>query len=132
MTEFIECILDSTTDLPGWEYANTKLFYLSGGCYDLAKIIRTFVPEAQIVINGNSDHCAILYNGIVYDARGEIDYTGFKIADENDIAYMENHFGIPEKRMVKGIPFTQYVISILNNCDLSFLYKDNNTLTKKL
>lgn len=38
--------------------------------------------------------------------------------------------GLPEKKMVKGIPFTQYVIYIVNTCDLDFLH-NNNTLIRK-
>lgn len=131
MIEFIECILDCTTDLPGWEYTDTRKFYLYGGCYELVKIIRYFIPEAQILINNTNNHCAILYNGIGYDANGEIDITNFKIADKYDIIYMENNFGIPEKRIIKGIPFVQYVIHIVNDCNLDFLYNKTLTLKRK-
>ena len=130
MLDFIDCILDCTTDLPGWEYVNTKQFYLNGGCYELAKIIKKFVPEVQLLINITHDHCAVLYDGKAYDASGEVELDKFKLADQEDIEYMENQFGLPEKRMIKGIPFTEFVILVLNTCNLSGILP-GTTIQKK-
>ena len=121
MLDFIDCIIDSTTDLPGWEYENTKHFYLHGGCYELAKIIKEFIPEVKLLINNKHDHCAVLYNNTGYDANGEVDLADFRLASQDDIDYMDENFGIPERRMVKGVPFTDAVINILHNCNLNGL-----------
>ena len=62
--EFIEFIVDLANDelyekLDG----DARNYFLNGGCYELAKIVKKYVDRCQIVINKSNDHCAILYQG---------------------------------------------------------------------
>ena len=117
---FIEFIVDLANDelyekLDG----NAKYYFLNGGCYELAKVLKKYIPNSKIVINNESDHCAILYNGKIYDASGIIEgRSNFKIANNEDIEYMEDKFGIPEKENINGAKISDFLINELKECNI--------------
>lgn len=69
--------------------------FLHGGCYWLAMTLHQYIPDSAIVFNRKMQHCASLFNDGVYDIRGRIPSSGFRIATTEDIKYMQKHF-IPD------------------------------------
>ena len=118
--EFIEFIVDLANDelyekLDG----DARNYFLNGGCYELAKIVKKYVDRCQIVINKSNDHCAILYQGKIYDANGENpNKLEFFIANKEDLEYMEGSFGIPEVQYVNGIRISDFLINAIKECNI--------------
>ena len=116
--KFIEFIVDLANDelyerLDG----NAKNYFLHGGCYQLAKVVKEYIPKSQIVINNESEHCGIYYDGYIYDAGGIIkDKSKFHIAKSDDIKYMEEKFGIPEKENINNGKVSDFLIKELKSC----------------
>lgn len=118
--QFIEFVVDLADDVLYDKLdGKAKLFFIKGGCYEFAKVIKEYISKSQIVINKNSDHCAISYNGNIYDATGKInDLTDFKVADSEDIKYMEARFGIPELQYVNNLTISDFLIKEIKECNI--------------
>ena len=118
--KFVEFIVDLANDelyerLDG----NAKNYFLHGGCYQFAKIVKEYIPKSQIVINNESEHCGIYYDGNIYDANGIIkDKSKFHIAKCDDIRYMEEKFGIPEKENINGKKISDVLKEELKQCNI--------------
>ena len=118
--KFIEFIVDLANDelyerLDG----NAKYYFQNGGCYELAKVVREYVPNSKYVIRNDNNHCGIFYNGKMYDADGIIkDISKFKIANKDDVEYMEDRFGIPEKENINGGKISDFLINELKECNI--------------
>jgi len=92
------------------------------GCFEFAKILKNYIKGAKIVINKDNNHCGIVYSGSVYDAKGKVDKVkDFKIANLEDIKYMESRFGIPEKTYISGKRISDYLIEEINNYNIDKL-----------
>lgn len=115
----IQLILDVTEE--EFDYflkENSALnYFLNGGCYDFVRIMLNFYTEAKIVINETNDHTAIMIDENIYDASGRI-IGDFRLATKEDIIYMEEGFGIPEKKYFKGQQFYQLIIPKVKECQL--------------
>ena len=49
--------------------SNSSVYYfLNGGCYELARVIKHYFPKTQYVVRDDYDHIAILFNNRIYDA----------------------------------------------------------------
>lgn len=66
-------------------------FFVSGGCYELAKIVKYYFKDAEYVLRNDGEHVAILYNNEIYDAYDGLDAD--EILSEN----------IPEKVFIKNL-----------------------------
>lgn len=124
MEKFIEFIIDLTNDeLYDFVEGDSQIFFLRGGCYEFAKILKRYVSECKIVINKDSEHCGVLYRNKVYDANGIVrDSSEFKIASQSDIDYMEDRFGIPEKRYISGNKkISDFIIDEIANCNINYI-----------
>ena len=103
-------------------------FFMNGGCYTFAKIIKKRFPRTKIMINNLKSHCVIGYNKDIYDIRGEIENLDFKIAKKRDIKYMELNFGINLIKNQEDYIFKEFekyfiyqtLFGLKNNCDCSF------------
>ena len=95
--KFIEFVIDLANEdeiFIGTKF-NAKMYFINGGCYELYKIVKHYYPNTKCVITKTNDHCAILYENKIYDAKGvRTDVENFKIANINDIEYMDNYFGL--------------------------------------
>ena len=125
MEEFINFIIDITDEEIGnYLDGNVKHYFLNGGCYEFAKILKNYIKESKIVINKDSNHCGVLYLGNVYDATGKVDKKEeFQVATDKDQEYMEFRFGILEKQKVNGKKISEYLISILDQCYIADMLK---------
>lgn len=84
-------------------YEDARDIFLCGQCYEFAKVLNHYITNSFIVINQNNDHCAVQFQGRIYDANGDVtDKFIGHIATEKDINCFENNFSIPEKSMKDG------------------------------
>jgi len=121
MEQFINFIIDlANEDLYELFEGRAKTYFLQGGCFEFAKILKEYIKNCKIVINKEHNHCGILYLGEIYDASGKVKEE-FDIASEKDFIYMEDRFGIPEMQYVKGKRISDYLIEELKKCNIDNL-----------
>ena len=134
--QFIEFVIDLAQEELYEKFdGNARAYFLGGGCYELVKIIKNYIPDSQIVINNQSDHCGIKFNNEIFDADGIVNNKeDFSIATVDDIKYMNNRFNIPEKQYINGKTISEYLIEEIKKCNIIHLLdciekdniKDNN------
>ena len=121
ISKFIEFIIDLTNEddiFLGTDF-NAKIYFLNGGCYELYKIVKHYFHSAKCVIAKTNDHCAILYKDKIYDATGiRQDVENFKIANSNDIEYMDNYFGLHLNTLEAS-----NLIKKIDNCNIKIKLK---------
>ena len=112
---FIETIIDiANEEVYESEFEDARDIFLHGQCYDFAKVLKHYITNSFIVINNNEDHCAVQFQGRIYDANGDVtDKFNGHIATEDDINYMENNFSIPEKSMKNGKRISEWLIDAI-------------------
>lgn len=120
MEKFIDFVIDlANEELSTYFDGNARTYFLQGGCLEFAKIIKRFIKRCEIVINKELNHCGILYQGKMYDAKGIIrEINNFNIANREELEYMEQYFGIPEKQYINGIKISDYLINELKLCNI--------------
>ena len=126
MEQFIEFIIDlANEELSDYLDRDAKEYFLHGGCFEFAKIVRKYVKRCDIVINEDLNHCGIIFDGNIYDATGKIKETqGFRKANNEDIEYMKDRFGIPEKTYIQGEKVSNYLIRELKHCNIDNMIKN--------
>lgn len=123
MENFIEFVVDlAEEELYDFLDGNARSYFLKGGCFELAKVLKHYVKNTQIVINKTYDHCGVMYEGDIYDATGRIKEKGqFLKAEKKDIDYMEDKFGIHEKMYIYGKRISDYLIEEIEKCNIGYL-----------
>lgn len=123
MEYFINFVIDlANEELYEYLDGDAKSYFLQGGCFEFAKIIKGYIKSSQIVINKDYEHCGILHEGNIYDATGKVkERNQFLKANQKDIEYMENRFGIPEKQYIKGKRISDYLIEEIKQCNIESL-----------
>lgn len=114
--KFIEFVADLVDEYDFFleQQVNSRYYFLYGGCYELYKIVNHYFKESQCVINKNTKHCAILYNGEIFDITGKVkDKEQYRLAEKTDIDYMENFFGIDIKELKN-----ETIIDEISKCDI--------------
>lgn len=95
--KFIEFVIDLVNEDQFFyeSQVNSKYYFLHGGCYELYKIVKYFFPQVKCLMETNLNHCAIEYEGNIYDASGiREDKKNFTLATEEDIEYLNRSFGL--------------------------------------
>ena len=125
MEQFIDFIVDlADEELYSFFDGNARAFFLHGGCFEFAKIIKSNIKHSKIIINKEENHCGVLYRGKLYDANGLIkDKNNFRLASTQDIKFMEDNFGIPEKRYINGIRIVDFLNNELKFCNIEEMLK---------
>ena len=69
ISKFITFTIDLFNDEFGSyiDYVDSVYYFSHGGCYELAKIIKHYFPDAQFVMKNDGKHCGVLYEGKIYD-----------------------------------------------------------------
>lgn len=98
-------IFDSYFDREDWY----KLF-LNGGCYWYASVLCELVECAYLVINRETEHCAVNIDGKIYDITGEINKYGFRKASDRDISFMKKNY----KPNFDTVELSKFLIEKLN------------------
>lgn len=90
---FIEFIKDLTNDEFDHilECVPSEIYFKSGGCFELVKTLRHFLPDSQIYVSNDLEHCVFSYKGILYDIDGIIeDVESFHLATPEDLVYLND------------------------------------------
>ena len=126
MEKLIEFIIDlAKEELYPYLHENVGSYFLQGGCFEFAKIIKKLIQNSEIVINEDFNHCGILYQGKIYDASGKIEENiKFKKVNREEIQYMTERFGIPEKAYIKGVQVSDYILNELEFCNIQPFLKE--------
>lgn len=122
--DFITFLVDLSTDVYGEKLDghDAKYFYLHGGCYYFACLLKYYYKDEIIMINKEYNHCAIKINNQIYDASGLVeDITNYNEATKQDIEYIKDNFGIRELANKNGKSFNDIIIEELE--DISFFRK---------
>lgn len=120
-------------------------YFKSGGCYELVKILRYFLPNSQIYVSNDFDHCAFFYKGILYDIDGVIEnFESFHLATPIDLNYLNDEalFGRCEIKFDGKKP-SEALIEQLKQCRIEKIiekclnmdynpYYSNKTLKQKV
>ena len=69
ISKFITFTIDLFNDEFGSyiDYVDSFYYFSHGGCYELAKIIKHYFPDAQFVMKNDGKYCGVLYEGKIYD-----------------------------------------------------------------
>lgn len=71
-----------------------RYYFLHGGCLELAKVLRYYIPESTMAINENGDHIAIKYRNNLYDGTGKIEAPErFFELNDDDVLYLSDYLG---------------------------------------
>ena len=112
LEKFIEFVADLVDEFDFFyeREINSKYYFLNGGCYELFKVINHYFPESRCVINKDLNHCAILYNGEIYDITGKIENKkDYRFVISQDIVYLESMINIRELN-------NKHIINELDKC----------------
>lgn len=71
---------------------NWKILFLEGGCYWLANRLHQKIQDSWFMINRQAEHCALFFNGGLYDVTGKISTRNFRVAGERDICFMQKNY----------------------------------------
>lgn len=92
---FIEFIRNLTDEDYGHNisYFPSKMYFKNGGCYELVKTIKYFLPNSEIYMSNDYKHCVVCYKGILYDVDGVVeDNTNYHLATEVDLMYLDDPY----------------------------------------
>ena len=96
MERFIEFVVDLVQEDDFFYETGLRAddYFLNGGCYELYKIVNHYFPTTKCMVRNDNEHCAVGYEGNVYDATGKLENKDeFRLASEDDIKYMSDNFG---------------------------------------
>lgn len=104
-------------------------YFVSGGCYELAKIVKHYFPDTEYVVRNDHDHVAILESGVIYDAYDfyedwqlkarnikekyyKKDLKDFYIATEEEIDNFPVEFNREDK--INGLTVSEKMIEVID------------------
>ncbi len=126
MEYFIKFILDLVND-EFYQYlspVSAKYYFLNGGCLELAKVLKSYYPEGQYVINSQKNHIAFLYQNQIYDANGIAEKANWEII--NNINEFEDYYGNKDIYF-KHLPPNQAILQELKEIDMNIIKKLSKT-----
>lgn len=106
-------------------------YFVHGGCYELAQIIKHFFPNSEFLLRNDHDHVAILYKDRVYDAYDGLDQEeidkimippkdldksieNFEIITKDEI---DSHYNFGINLHIEGKPVVDWFINEINNIE---------------
>lgn len=72
--------------------SNWRKLFLEGGCFWLADRLHRGIRDSRFMINRQKEHCALYFEGGLYDVTGKIPIQNFYLAGKRDICYMRKHY----------------------------------------
>lgn len=67
-------------------------YFLYGGCYWLANYLHGVINDSVIMINRMEEHCALYFNGGLYDVTGKISMKNYVVAGERELSFMKKNY----------------------------------------
>ncbi len=102
INKFIEFIVDlvSEDDIFYNIPVDAHYYFTHGGSFELYKVVHQYFKDCKCMMQKDLKHCAIEYQGILYDANGIIENPqNFFLAQKEDFEYMERNFGLEIKNL---------------------------------
>ncbi len=65
---------------------------MNGGCYWLANMLHEKIQGSVFMINRIEGHCALYFEGGLYDVCGRISMKNFHIASAREISFMKKNY----------------------------------------
>ena len=115
--EFIDFIVSIVNDEFDYklDFIDARYYFIHGGCLLFAQVLKYYLQDARIVLNGSLDHIAILYQNDYYDATGKIENDNFQEVSLEYLESYQNQYGRPEIEINKKFT-SQILIQELNDC----------------
>lgn len=123
--DFIEVLTDDEYDYI-LEYIPSKYYFKNGGCYELVKTLKHFLPDGEVYVSNDFNHCAFFYRGILYDIDGIVeDINLFHAATLDDLDYIndEYFFGRIEIKF-DGVAPSAALVQDINQCRIDRLIEE--------
>ena len=81
-------------------------YFVSGGCYELAKIVKHYFPDTEYVVRNDHGHVAILESGTIYDAYDFYEDWQLKEKNIKEKYYKKdlNNFYISSEEELESFP----------------------------
>ena len=117
------------------DYVDSFYYFSHHGCYELAKIIKHYFPDAQFVMKNDCNHCGVLYEGKIYDVfdgltKEQLEEKGIKedeyIKDLKDFKVLTKEeieenmkiipFGTGKDIIIEGKPVDEKLIDEISKC----------------
>ena len=123
------------------DYVDSVYYFSNGGCYELAKIIKHYFPDAKFVMQNDYRHCGVLYEGKIYDVfdgltKEQLEEKGIKEDEyikDYGMAYIEGKeinraigvfvcdlaklsFGAGKDIIIEGKPVDEKMIDEISKC----------------
>ena len=117
------------------DYVDSFFYFSHGGCYELAKIIKHYFPDAKYVMRNDYMHCGVLYEGKIYDvfdglSKEQLEEKGYKeeeykkdlkdfkiLSDKEMEESMEfSPFGTGKDIIIEGKPIDEKMIDEISKC----------------
>ena len=75
-------------------YKYADLNFTNGYCYEFFCLLKSFYPDALLMMSNDKMHCAALIKGNLYDATGlRDDDFNFHLATGSDMEYIYKYYG---------------------------------------
>ena len=137
ISKFITFTIDLFNDEFGSyiDYVDSVYYFSNGGCYELAKIIKHYFPDAKFVMKNDYRHCGVLYEGKIYDVfdgltKEQLEEKGIKedeyIKDLKDFKVLTKEemeenmkiipFGTGKDIIIEGKPVDEKLIDEISKC----------------
>ena len=137
ISKFITFTIDLFNDEFGSyiDYVDSFYYFSHGGCYELAKIIKHYFPDAQFVMKNDGKHCGVLYEGKIYDvfdglSKEQLEKKGisedeyikdlkdFKVLTEDEMeeSMKISPFGAGKDIIIEGKPVDEKLIDEISKC----------------
>jgi hypothetical protein len=111
------------------DYVDSRYYFLNGGCFELAYIIKHYFPEnTEYVMRKDNNHCAILCDEIIYDAYDgyeEDELSKFGI-NKNEIIKNKDDYRIISEEEILKLPFGRNIYIEGNNVPNALIMELNN------
>ena len=117
------------------DYVDSVYYFSNGGCYELAKIIKHYFPDAKFVMKNDYRHCGVLYEGKIYDVFDGLtkeqleekgikedeyikDLKDFKVLTEDEMeeSMKISPFGAGKDIIIEGKPVDEKMIDEISKC----------------
>lgn len=95
------------------DYVDSFYYFSHGGCYELAKIIKHYFPDAQFVMKNDCNHCGVLYEGKIYDVFDGLTKEQLEEIEENMKIIP---FGTGKDIIIEGKPVDEKLIDEISKC----------------
>ncbi len=129
INEFIVFIVDLVNDeFPETiDYMDSLYYFSNGGCHELAKLIKHYFKESQYLLKKDGTHCAILYEGKIYDVFDGLTKSQL---EENNIPKELYEKRLEDFDILSDDEFMEYINGDKFGCGKDIIINDTNDVSE--